>query len=92
MTATIDVELCISCGWCVEVCPHQIIILGANKKARITEEQKCIECGACALQCPNEAIIVHPDGRDCIKGVIKSKMKTLMKRLSKTNIGKREIS
>ncbi|MFX0051270.1 MAG: ferredoxin family protein [Candidatus Hodarchaeota archaeon] len=80
IAAQIIQEKCNSCGWCISVCPHQIILLEDNKKATIIKEEKCIECGACTLQCPAHAIITHPLGCGCATGVLKTKIRSFFKR------------
>lgn len=77
MVAEIFIEKCIGCGWCIDVCPHQIIEFTANNKVLITEEESCIECGACALQCPTDAILSHPEGCGCISSVVKKKFRRI---------------
>ncbi len=78
MVAVIFVERCNGCSWCIDVCPHQIIILNDDKKAEIIEEDHCIECGACALQCPKEAILTHPAGCGCVSSVVKKKIRKIL--------------
>ena len=53
MAAIVDMEKCIGCGKCVEVCPVEAIHM-EDGKAQISDE--CIECGACVVECPSEAI------------------------------------
>lgn len=78
MTAQIFQNLCIGCGDCIIVCPHQIIELDDSKKAFITNEKRCIECGACALQCPVFAILTHQMGCGCVSGVVKKRIRKLL--------------
>ncbi|MFX0182316.1 MAG: ferredoxin family protein [Candidatus Hodarchaeota archaeon] len=80
MAAQIIQEKCTGCGWCISVCPHQIIILEDTVKVTIINEEKCIECGACALQCPSQAILAHPIGCGCATGVLKTKLRKLFRR------------
>lgn len=61
-------QLCIGCGRCVEVCPHAVFALSANK-ARLVDADACIECGACARNCPPGAISVDA-GTGCASGLI----------------------
>jgi len=58
-TLTFCRERCIGCGICVQVCPHQILVLRAGQLA-IQNGDLCMECGACALNCPVEALSVRP--------------------------------
>ena len=52
--ASIDHDLCIGCGTCVEKCYNNAIELKDNKAERI--EKFCIGCGVCAYFCPENAI------------------------------------
>jgi ferredoxin len=61
-------ELCIGCGRCLEVCPHQVFVL-QGKKAAIAERDACMECGACQQNCPVTAISVAA-GVGCATGLI----------------------
>lgn len=85
MVALIFTERCNGCAWCLDVCPHQIIVLNENKRAKIVNEELCIECGACALQCPRDAIIAHPIGCGCVSGVVKKKVRKILHLPEKSN-------
>ena len=67
-TLELDQGVCIGCGRCAEVCPHQVFAL-AQKPARIKELDACMECGACARNCPVAAIRVDA-GVGCATGLI----------------------
>ncbi|NVM34596.1 MAG: 4Fe-4S binding protein [Candidatus Lokiarchaeota archaeon] len=53
--ASIDHDLCIGCGTCVEKCYNKAIELNEDNKAERTEEL-CVGCGVCAYFCPENAI------------------------------------
>jgi ferredoxin len=53
--ASIDHDLCIGCGTCVEKCYNQAIELNVDNKAE-RKEDFCIGCGVCAYFCPENAI------------------------------------
>jgi NADPH-dependent glutamate synthase beta subunit-like oxidoreductase len=69
-------ELCILCGLCVDVCPHNCIAIvpadragvgTAAQSALLLDETLCIRCGLCVNRCPPGALLmVHakepPDG------------------------------
>ena len=67
-TLQLQKEICIGCGRCLEVCPHQVFVLH-GKKAVIARRDDCMECGACQLNCPVTAISVAA-GVGCATGLI----------------------
>jgi len=61
----LDVERCILCGLCVDVCPtHCITIVRADRidvgdeqqSALLLDEDHCIRCGLCVNRCPPSAL------------------------------------
>jgi len=67
-TLALDQALCIGCGRCLEVCPHQVFEAD-GKRVRMADRDACMECGACALNCPAAAIRVDA-GVGCATGMI----------------------
>ena len=67
-TLKLDVDKCIGCGLCTQVCPHEVFAINA-KKAKIINRDACMECGACQMNCPVEAISVNV-GAGCAVAVI----------------------
>jgi NAD-dependent dihydropyrimidine dehydrogenase PreA subunit len=57
VTLKLDIEKCIGCGRCMEVCPRQVFEM-RDKKAEIIDRDRCIECGACQRNCAFGAVIV----------------------------------
>ena len=55
MAITIDLEACVGCGCCSDVCVHGALEL--NEKVVVNEEF-CVECGVCVDICPAVAISV----------------------------------
>jgi len=62
----IDEDSCLACGYCVEFCPKDCIILSKEKYnslgyslAVFSNPDECIACGACALLCPQYCIEVY---------------------------------
>jgi NAD-dependent dihydropyrimidine dehydrogenase PreA subunit len=53
--ASIDEDLCIGCGTCVDMCYNKAIQLNDDNKAERIEEF-CVGCGVCAYHCPENAI------------------------------------
>ncbi|GHU67894.1 ferredoxin [Clostridia bacterium] len=57
-----NVEACKSCGFCVKVCPKQVLSIGEhiNKKgyryAQSDNPEECIGCKMCAAMCPDAVI------------------------------------
>ncbi|MFX1302640.1 MAG: ATP-binding protein [Promethearchaeota archaeon] len=52
--ATVDEDLCIGCGTCVEKCPMETIDL--EDTIAVVNEDKCIGCGVCAHHCLENAM------------------------------------
>jgi len=67
-TLALDIEKCIGCGKCAEVCPHGVFSIIANR-ALIVDRDACMECGACALNCSANAIEVNA-GVGCAAAII----------------------
>ena len=51
----IDLERCISCGLCIDICPDRIVAADADGIPGVTADS-CLGCGHCAAICPVEAI------------------------------------
>jgi MinD superfamily P-loop ATPase len=54
----VDLEKCIGCGKCGEICQYSAII--CIKENVLTFEQLCHSCGGCMRVCPSEAIEPKP--------------------------------
>jgi len=58
-------ERCKGCGFCVEFCPQDVLIISKHTNARgyhppeLIEDSHCIDCGLCTLLCPDFAIYVE---------------------------------
>jgi hydrogenase-4 component H len=54
----VDVEKCIGCGGCANVCPARLIEISDSDTTRIIEYflRRCTYCGRCAEVCPENAI------------------------------------
>jgi ferredoxin len=64
----LDTGICIACGRCVEVCPHQVFEI-AEDCACLRDIDACMECGACMRNCPVNAVAVDT-GVGCATGLI----------------------
>jgi ferredoxin len=57
----LDLEQCIVCGRCAQVCPRRVFVVGAT--ASMPHAERCEQCGACIVQCPVDALaFITPDG------------------------------
>ncbi|GBE55443.1 MAG TPA: 4Fe-4S dicluster domain-containing protein [Euryarchaeota archaeon] len=52
----IDLDACIGCGSCVDVCPAGVYELNDDNKSEAVNMDDCIECCACIEGCPQSAI------------------------------------
>jgi ferredoxin len=68
VTLKLDADRCTGCGMCVNVCPHEVLVMN-DKKAVIKDKNYCMECGACAKNCPFSAITVK-SGVGCAAAII----------------------
>jgi len=68
VTLELDVEKCIGCERCTEVCPHGVLAI-EDRKVRLVDPDSCMECGACRNNCPVDAISVGA-GVGCAQAVI----------------------
>lgn len=55
MPVKVDLDTCVGCGACVDVCPTASLSLGDDGKC-VCNEDTCIDCGACVGTCPTGAI------------------------------------
>lgn len=70
-TLELDLDLCVGCGSCLEVCPHQVFVPAPEgKKVRVRDRDACMECGACRHNCPVGAIKVEI-GVGCAQAIFK---------------------
>ena len=56
---TLDVNKCIGCGGCAEVCPTRLIKVtdpSPEKRVLEFELERCVHCGRCEEVCPEGAI------------------------------------
>ena len=52
VTATVDEDLCVGCGRCVDVCPYHALTSKPETGLVEVTEVKCKGCGSCAATCP----------------------------------------
>ena len=60
MIRSINEDLCIGCGSCVENCPLDTLRMNLDNKAYIAYPDDCHTCYLCEMACPVGAIYVHP--------------------------------
>ncbi|MHA1786196.1 MAG: ATP-binding protein [Candidatus Helarchaeota archaeon] len=50
-----DLDSCINCGKCIEICPFDARQFDSDKKL-IVNRERCFGCGVCVRKCPQNAI------------------------------------
>ena len=77
----VDVEKCIGCGGCANVCPPRLIKITDTDQTRILEYflSRCTYCGRCAEVCPEEAIFLMKD--NTLTGLSRGEMIYSMEKL-----------
>ncbi|MBW6451145.1 MAG: 4Fe-4S binding protein [DPANN group archaeon] len=55
MAVKIELENCMQCYACENVCPNNTI--SESDKGPVVDEKKCTDCGACKDICPASCII-----------------------------------
>lgn len=53
--AVVNLEKCLGCGLCVEICPHDAICKD-DKDNILVKKERCLGCGQCAVSCPQKTI------------------------------------
>jgi formate hydrogenlyase subunit 6/NADH:ubiquinone oxidoreductase subunit I len=53
-----DLELCVSCGACISVCPAGVLSLDSGKNL-VMEKDKCHRCGICVDVCPRRSLSIQ---------------------------------
>ncbi|HMK61569.1 MAG TPA: ferredoxin [Dissulfurispiraceae bacterium] len=62
MNVTVDEELCIGCGRCMEICPAVFYVDEAVGKSEVIDPEACEFVGCCEAaeeNCPVEAISIE---------------------------------
>lgn len=59
MSIKIDVDRCVSCGKCKEVCPGNLIKFDEDSKAFIKYPEDCWGCASCIKECGVNAIFYY---------------------------------
>ncbi len=53
----INLENCIGCGECVDICPEDVYEL-EEQKCVIVNEEECVGCESCIAVCEEDAITI----------------------------------
>lgn len=55
-TVALDVQLCVGCMVCFDVCPVGCFFpTKTRERVELLYPARCVACGACELQCPTQA-------------------------------------
>ena len=61
MPAKVNKEECTGCGYCVEECPVEAIIIDEDEGCAVVDEEECVDCRACEDACPIAALKVEEE-------------------------------
>jgi 2-oxoglutarate ferredoxin oxidoreductase subunit delta len=67
---TIRSDWCKSCGYCVALCPEQVLAYAETLNARgvhpvvVAHPDKCTGCRTCVVMCPDLVFEVRKNGSD----------------------------
>lgn len=79
----LDVDRCIACGRCAEVCPRGVFTV--QEVASQPHADRCQQCGACIVQCPTDALAFEgPGGRRIPPYIVRRYKLNLMGRRTST--------
>jgi NAD-dependent dihydropyrimidine dehydrogenase PreA subunit len=54
----VDVEKCIGCGECVEICPVEVYEI-QDEKSVVVNEEECVGCESCLEVCEEDAVTIE---------------------------------
>lgn len=57
---TVDMEACVGCGRCVQLCQFEAIVQQEDKSV-VIDSEKCMGCGACISDCKPDALKLERD-------------------------------
>jgi UDP-glucose 4-epimerase len=70
VTVTVDEELCVGCGECLEVCAFSGMRM--TDEIAYVNQDRCLGCGRCESVCPSEAITISIDDVSRVNELIKT--------------------
>ncbi len=60
-------ERCKGCGFCIEYCPHEVLVTSKKYNAKgyhppeVARPELCVNCGFCRMICPEFAIYTYEE-------------------------------
>ena len=70
MGISLDLDKCVKCGGCVEVCPVRVFEQKTPQEfPEVVRESWCSECGQCMMRCPVDAVSIPAIPKDDIVSV-----------------------
>ena len=70
LTVTVDEDLCVGCGDCLEVCVFKGMSWVDDKA--VVNQTRCLGCGRCAKACQNDAISIIIDDNSRVNELIET--------------------
>ncbi|MHA1369154.1 MAG: 4Fe-4S dicluster domain-containing protein [Promethearchaeota archaeon] len=59
---SVEIEKCVGCGTCFDVCPMLIFKIDESKhKVEIIDSKSCVNCRVCVNRCPTGTLFLAPE-------------------------------
>ena len=76
LTVTVDEDLCVGCGDCLEVCVFKGMSWVDDKA--VVNQTRCLGCGRCAKACQNDAISIVFDDNSRVNELIEKNIRKVL--------------
>jgi Pyruvate/2-oxoacid:ferredoxin oxidoreductase delta subunit len=90
--ATVDSQVCESCGLCVKRCQVNAVSIAQKKQPAVVNRDRCLGCGLCVPACPTQAMtlvkkpveVKPPQTREALNEIMAANRKNRLEKLKLT--------